>query len=286
MRNKELANKNQLAIPKTWTHFTYSNYAQEIFSSCNFAGEFLGHGGVRADAYAFHLDVIEIIENRVKANQEDFKQIFDSLENRHYGDIRLLYNRQAEDAFEAKSEVDLHVISQDHKGILAAMPCTEITGVIIKNIEAELEEHDKTLVKIAARLHDIAKGEIKRASLFQRMDNPTVAFSIIRHVKFLNLEDRKLILKLIQYDELYGDLLKTGETDPIRARLQIEKIFPKKREQKMLLSLYKADVMAIGNDYYVEWEVEQKLKDLNLEIGEIKTLLEKLQPHSMKEQLL
>ena len=124
-----------------------------------------------------------------------------------------------------------------------------------------LDSREQSIVAIAGRLHDIGKGAVGE----QVIDNPVVASSFLSQIQGLSPDDKELVLNLIRYDELLGDVLQ-GKKKPD----QFERIFPDENHQKMLLTLYKADVQAIDgnedkNSFYHIWQVEEKLKDLGLE---------------------
>lgn len=124
-----------------------------------------------------------------------------------------------------------------------------------------LTQDEQVVVNLAARLHDIGKG----ATGAQLIDNPVVAASFLSQIRGLSTDNKELILNLIRYDELLGDIVQ-GRKRPD----QFSRIFPNERHQRMLLSLYKADVQAIDGDtdensLYHVWQVADKLKKLELE---------------------
>jgi exopolyphosphatase/pppGpp-phosphohydrolase len=124
-----------------------------------------------------------------------------------------------------------------------------------------LNPEERTILEIAARLHDIGKD----ATGEQVVDNPVQAEAYLSQIRGLTADEKELILSLVRYDELLGDILQGKKKPDMFAR-----IFPGDRQQLMLLALYKADVKAIDGDEdeqsaYRQWQVDEKLKELGLE---------------------
>lgn len=192
----------------------------------------------------------------------------------------------------------------DFSKLLASLPTMEGQGGVHKftrqrHMEITLTNIDKineqgygirgkqlSLVKLAARLHDIGKAE----GSVQFLDNTTVAQEIIKKsIKDITESDVRLVLLLIREDELLGKLLEGTGWDEA-GKLTIKepglkekflKLFMsndpdfsddenKKRTdeyRKMMICLYKADIMAIdgGELYEGAWAIDEKLKALELD---------------------
>lgn len=175
----------------------------------------------------------------------------------------------------------------------AIMFCDKINESYGYNLEKEKMD----LVKIAAKMHDIAKMPEK----VQLIDNTTTAAEILNK-SFSNLheKDKRTILLMIREDELLGDLLAITHLDEngnlISTNEDLKNKFknlfksndPDYSEeendkltaiyQKMMICMYKADIMAIddGEIYKKEyttptgekkngWAIDEKLKALGLD---------------------
>lgn len=127
--------------------------------------------------------------------------------------------------------------------------------------EYGLPVRDSELVTLAARLHDIGKGTAE-LNLQQWYDNPTAAVAYLKKVRNLDYEEVKDVLYMIQHDELLGDILQ-GKKLPE----EFKKLFVSEREQKMLLALYRADVMEIDGtgELYKQWQVDEKIQSLGFQ---------------------
>ncbi|OGD65570.1 hypothetical protein A3F08_02795 [Candidatus Berkelbacteria bacterium RIFCSPHIGHO2_12_FULL_36_9] len=151
----------------------------------------------------------------------------------------------------------------------------------------DLEGKQVVLMKLAAKLHDIGKV----AGGVQFLDNTTVAQEIIRKsIKGVTESDLRLILLLIREDELLGNLLMSTNLDAkgkvVSTNIELKDKFLKlfqsvdpdlseaennhwsEMYRKMMICLYKADVMAIddGEIYKKDkWAVDEKLKALELD---------------------
>lgn len=138
--------------------------------------------------------------------------------------------------------------------------------------EQNLSEEITQIVAIAAILHDI--GKEKPGQEPQEISNVEAAQNLLQKVRFLSYDQRRIILTYIRNDELLGEILqgttikKGGKTEmnpESRKKLKrFEEIFANKEKRKAMVCLYRADVKAIGNNKYQEWEIEEKLKALNL----------------------
>jgi len=133
-----------------------------------------------------------------------------------------------------------------------------------------LSARDIELVTIAARLHDIGKTDQQQAG--QWFENPTIAIGYLDKVRGLSVSEKQDILALIQYDELPGKILQSLQSNDMsgaeKAKASFDNLFKDERSKKMLLSLYRADVLEIDGtgDVYRGWEVDKYLGEFNLDI--------------------
>lgn len=159
------------------------------------------------------------------------------------------------DAYDVAQVSGLHKFTLKNHLLLATEKAFEIGE------SYNLTPDEQTLVSLAARLHDIGKGAVGE----QLVDNPVVAAGFLSQIRGLTPDQKELLLNLIRYDELLGDILQ-GTKNPE----QFSRIFPDDRHQRMLLTLYKSDVQAIdgnedGESLYHTWQVAEKLRELGLE---------------------
>jgi len=143
-------------------------------------------------------------------------------------------------------------------------------AVTKKIIKTKMPEKIKNIAIAAARLHDIGKMQEEA----QEISNVLAAKQVLEQVECLAIEDKRRILKLIRNDEILGEILQGMEKEEngayalsYMAKQKFERfkeIFEDPFEFQAIIALYIADVQAIGGREYEDWEVEQKLKFLNL----------------------
>jgi len=164
---------------------------------------------------------------------------------------------------------------------------TEYVGEIDKKHGYNLENKYLSIVKLAAKLHDIAK----LPGAVQLMDNTSVAAEIIRKtIENIPESKIKIALLMIREDELLGKLLSETSIDEnnnlMSTNVKIKEKFldyfksndPDYSEdenqklteiyRKMMICMYKSDIMAIddGEIYKKDkWAIDEKLKALGLD---------------------
>jgi len=134
-----------------------------------------------------------------------------------------------------------------------------------KNLPQRLQ----TIMRVAARLHD--SGKKREGIEVQEISNVESAREMLDQIRFLQLEDRRLILKFIRNDELLGEILKEMKFESGKWHLdkagrdklkKFKEIFADEKERTAIIILYEADVKSIGGEEYNQWMVEEKLKEL------------------------
>lgn len=144
---------------------------------------------------------------------------------------------------------------------------------VSKLAEAESLGSDwQQLLRVAARLHDL--GKHADGDKPQEIVNVEVAETFLQQIRFLDPEKKRAILMLIRHDELLGEILQGTElrvdgsaqmSDYAKEKFsRFEEIFRNSEMRAALLCLYRADVKAIGNKMYQEWQVDEKLRALKL----------------------
>lgn len=132
-----------------------------------------------------------------------------------------------------------------------------------------LDVYSAKIVRVAARLHDVGKFETGP----QALTNVAAAEQLLDRVRHISRDVVRAVRRLIHHDELLGVILQdiTKENGQYVlgsvAKKELNRfyhIFPNSRDQSMLLALYLADVRAIGKGRFEEWEVESKLRWLEL----------------------
>ncbi|MFH1098369.1 MAG: HD domain-containing protein [Candidatus Uhrbacteria bacterium] len=133
-----------------------------------------------------------------------------------------------------------------------------------------LPEKLRPLVEAAARLHDIAKFEAHEHG--QEIMNVNAAERELEKVRWLDQESRRAILILIRHDELLGDVLKEtalqpdGSADCTKAGeiliARFHQIFPRPLHRLLMRIVFEADVHAVGNGMYQNWQIAEKLRAL------------------------
>lgn len=121
---------------------------------------------------------------------------------------------------------------------------------------AHLNSHARDLVELGAFLHDIGNGPKARwrwNKSMQRADPdhavralPTLAELFTTQVERVDETDLKLLLKLVCYHDLVGDILGRG-----RDEQQLTDVVDNVDELAMLFALGRADVLALE---YVAWD--------------------------------
>lgn len=184
-----------------------------------------------------------------------------------YGDARaLLVDRSYLDGLDVKQTSGIHEFTLRDHLLHADAEATRLAH------NAGLSDAMIEIVRVAARLHDL--GKESRPDVPQEVANVEAAEEILSKVQFLLPETRRRICMLIRHDELLGEVLKGttikegGEasmSDEAQEKLKrFNDIFRDPEMRQALLAVYRADVLAIGNNVYEEWEVDAKLKALGL----------------------
>ncbi len=144
----------------------------------------------------------------------------------------------------------------------------EHMDIVVGHIETMVEkmgidEDTARIVLAAGKLHDVGKG-----LGLQELANVQEAARVLDRVEDLNLEDRRRVLLLIKYDELFGEILKNvvieGEGVRVGSQAkkkikQLEDAFTDEQLFLGLLLLYQADILGVGRQVVDEWEVKEKL---------------------------
>ena len=133
---------------------------------------------------------------------------------------------------------------------------------------ANLSKDEAEMVLAAARLHDI--GKLVEGGV-QEVSNVDKAREILGKTKYLGIEDKRKILKLIRNDELLGEILKGIDQDEHGFKMSKEtknkfvrfnEIFADSKEKLMVRAIYESDVKSIGGTEYEDWQVGEKLEFL------------------------
>ncbi len=131
----------------------------------------------------------------------------------------------------------------------------------------QLRESEKTLVELAAFLHDVGKGSnfIKPDGSFCQDDDHNlyalpIVVDLLKMVETFSVEDAHLLLKLVAYSDLLGDIM--GKDRPENQLTQVVKSF---HEYQLLKILSNADINATHPKWWTEGEhklsmLEAKLK--------------------------
>ncbi|MBI4256505.1 hypothetical protein HY626_00430 [Candidatus Uhrbacteria bacterium] len=144
-----------------------------------------------------------------------------------------------------------------------------------EDLQVPFEMRD--LVRAAARLHDVGKFDAVKSG--QEIANVIAAERELNKVRGLDPEWKRRILVLIHHDELLGDILKGTSIDPdgtmtrtpeVTRKIQLfHDRFPSQTDRLLLRVLYEADVLAIGNNMYQEWQIQEKLRGLEFHLSSI-----------------
>ncbi len=137
--------------------------------------------------------------------------------------------------------------------------------------DANISPRLQTVLRLAARLHDSGKASVDAD--IQEISNVIAAKELLGKIRFLKIEDERLVLKFVRNDEMLGEILKEMNFEFGKWHLSKEgrdklkkfkEIFTDEEERRAILLLYQSDVRSIGGQEYNQWMVEEKLKELKL----------------------
>lgn len=134
---------------------------------------------------------------------------------------------------------------------------------------ARLNETDQIITELAAYFHDIGKGPKSRWARTDGVykgdrDHPVDALPMVERiltedVKKMKRRSARVILKLVCYHDLIGDILGKGRNEE-----QLFEIIDDERELDMLIALSKADVQAVHTGWWND-DATDDLKERTLQ---------------------
>ncbi len=209
-------------------------------------------------------------QGRLLFDHDDFVERY--LASKPYGSLEaFLGNEEWDRAYDRDQGSDAHLFHLDEhlrKAERYAETYARAYG---------LSGRDTLLVRAAARLHDVGKLD---ADDPQAISNVEAAGAWLDKIRRLSREEQRTIKRLIRHDELLGDLVQEARLlpedahdgspypPPGPARNLLDRfyaLFPDPVSQRQLLSLYRADVLAIDDGHSLrKWEVERTLSKLGL----------------------
>lgn len=153
----------------------------------------------------------------------------------------------------------------------------------LQRVKSNLDDYDeynslgvrsKEIVSLAAILHDIGKlqSNMNPPNVMSQADNdhPARALSILEDIfegqTQYNPDEIRILVMLVVYHDLIGDIIKKGRDEDQLTNLVKEKLITSEQELNMLLALSYADIQEYkGAFVFSPFEVENKVKIANLQ---------------------
>lgn len=136
-----------------------------------------------------------------------------------------------------------------------------------------LDIRSKEIVMLAARLHDIGKlhSNMSASNVMSQADNdhPAKALPILENIfdgqTQYNPDEIRMLVVLVVYHDLIGDIIKKGRDEDQLTNLVKEKLITSGRELNMLLALSYADIKEYKRTLFSSpFEVENQVAIANL----------------------
>ena len=145
-RNREFAKERLELKPGMYLHGSNIGMINSVLLSGNLPREALGEGA-STDAYPFHVDFTRLLPDYLQ--EKPFREAIEGSLSAGYGDILYLYRRDESSQWQVGIEYSAEGDGSKnyHALMLAGMPSTEISAIILKSPENTLEIAKKTVVE-------------------------------------------------------------------------------------------------------------------------------------------